>query len=66
MLPFGTMGPPVTTWRQVPVLREDFNAFKRHRFVNFQPNFSSPNFGRTRGTNLPRFIQLGVSVRFAF
>jgi hypothetical protein len=41
-----------------------FNAFNRHRFVNFEPNFSSPNFGRTRGTNLPRFIQLGA--RFAF
>ena len=34
-----------------------FNAFNRHRFVNFEPNFSSPNFGATRGTNLPRFIQ---------
>lgn len=41
-----------------------FNAFNRHRFVNFEPNFSSPNFGATRGTNLPRFIQLGAKVTF--
>ena len=41
-----------------------FNAFNRHRFVNFEPNFSSPNFGATRGTNLPRFIQLGGKVTF--
>ncbi|MFN7919675.1 MAG: TonB-dependent receptor [Bryobacteraceae bacterium] len=41
-----------------------FNAFNRHRFVNFEPNFSSPNFGATRGTNLPRFIQLGGKMTF--
>jgi hypothetical protein len=41
-----------------------FNAFNRHRFVNFEPNFSSPNFGATRGTNLPRFVQLGAKVTF--
>jgi len=41
-----------------------FNAFNRHRFVNFEPNFSSPNFGATRGTNLPRFIQLGAKFTF--
>ncbi len=41
-----------------------FNAFNRHRFVNFEPNFSSPNFGATRGTNLPRFIQLGAKMTF--
>jgi hypothetical protein len=41
-----------------------FNALNRHRFVNFEPNFSSPNFGATRGTNLPRFIQLGGKVTF--
>jgi hypothetical protein len=41
-----------------------FNAFNRHRFVNFEPNFSSPNFGAARGTNLPRFIQLGAKVTF--
>jgi len=40
------------------------NALNRHRFVNFEPNFSSPNFGATRGTNLPRFIQLGAKVTF--
>ena len=41
-----------------------FNAFNRHRFVNFEPNFSSPNFGAARGTNLPRFIQLGAKFTF--
>ncbi|MCX6592440.1 MAG: TonB-dependent receptor [Acidobacteria bacterium] len=41
-----------------------FNAFNRHRFVNFEPNFSSPNFGAARGTNLPRFVQLGAKVTF--
>lgn len=41
-----------------------FNAFNRHRFVNFEPNFSSPSFGTARGTNLPRFVQLGA--KFAF
>jgi hypothetical protein len=41
-----------------------FNALNRHRFVNFEPNFSSPNFGATRGTNLPRFIQLGTKFTF--
>lgn len=41
-----------------------FNAFNRYRFVNFEPNFSSPNFEATRGTNLPRFIQLGAKVTF--
>jgi hypothetical protein len=41
-----------------------FNAFNRHRFVNFEPNYSSPNFGAARGTNLPRFIQLGAKMTF--
>jgi hypothetical protein len=41
-----------------------FNAFNRHRFVNFEPNFSSPNFGAARATNLPRFIQLGAKFTF--
>jgi hypothetical protein len=41
-----------------------FNAFNRHRFHSFENNFSSASFGRPRGVSLPRFIQLGIRVRF--
>lgn len=41
-----------------------FNAFNRHRFHTFENNFSSASFGRARSVSLPRFIQLGMRVRF--
>jgi hypothetical protein len=41
-----------------------FNAFNRHRFHTFDTNFSSASFGRAAGVSLPRFIQLGLRVRF--
>jgi hypothetical protein len=41
-----------------------FNAFNRHRFHTFDSNFSSTSFGRARGVSLPRFIQLGLRIRF--
>ncbi len=41
-----------------------FNAFNRHRFHTFDNNFSSASFGRPRGVSLPRFIQLGMRLRF--
>ena len=41
-----------------------FNAFNRHRFHTFDSNFSSASFGRARGVSLPRFIQLGMRIRF--
>jgi hypothetical protein len=40
------------------------NAFNRVRFANFDPNFSSVNFGKARSTSLPRYLQLGVKVTF--
>jgi hypothetical protein len=41
-----------------------FNAFNRHRFHTFDSNFSSTSFGRARGVSLPRFIQVGMRIRF--
>jgi hypothetical protein len=41
-----------------------FNVLNRHRFHTFDSNFSSASFGRAGGVSLPRFIQLGVRVRF--
>jgi hypothetical protein len=41
-----------------------FNAFNRHRFHTFDSNFSSTSFGRARGVSLPRFVQLGLRIRF--
>jgi hypothetical protein len=41
-----------------------FNAFNRHRFHTFETNFSSNSFGAARGVSLPRFIQLGMRLRF--
>jgi hypothetical protein len=40
------------------------NAFNRVRFANFDPNYSSVNFGKARSTSLPRYLQLGVKVTF--
>lgn len=41
-----------------------FNAFNRHRFAQFDSNFSSANFGRAQSVSLPRYIQLGLRLRF--
>jgi hypothetical protein len=41
-----------------------FNAFNRHRFAQFETNYSSANFGRAQSVSLPRYIQLGLRVRF--
>jgi hypothetical protein len=41
-----------------------FNIFNRHRFHTFDGNFSSNSFGRASGVSLPRFIQLGMRLRF--
>ncbi|MBC7927621.1 MAG: TonB-dependent receptor [Bryobacteraceae bacterium] len=41
-----------------------YNALNRHRFANFDTNFSSAGFGQARSTNLPRFIQLGMRIKF--
>ncbi|MGH9783655.1 MAG: hypothetical protein ACRD88_05670, partial [Terriglobia bacterium] len=41
-----------------------FNIFNRHRFHSFENNFSSASFGRPRGVSLPRFVQLGIRLRF--
>jgi hypothetical protein len=41
-----------------------FNAFNRHRFHTFTTSFSSTSFGRAGGVSLPRFMQLGLRVRF--
>ncbi len=41
-----------------------FNILNRHRFHTFENNFSSTSFGRPRSVSLPRFIQLGMRVRF--
>ncbi len=41
-----------------------FNIFNRHRFHTFETNFSSASFGRARSVSLPRFIQLGMRLRF--
>lgn len=41
-----------------------FNLFNRHRFHTFDGNFSSASFGRASGVSLPRFIQLGMRLRF--
>ncbi len=49
---------------RVEMQAQMFNAFNRHRFVNFDANFSSPNFGSARAANLPRFVQLGAKVTF--
>jgi hypothetical protein len=40
------------------------NAFNRVRFANFDPNYSSVNFGKARSTSLPRYLQLVVKVTF--
>ena len=41
-----------------------FNAFNRHRFARFQNQFTSSSFGKARAVSLPRFIQLGLRIRF--
>jgi hypothetical protein len=41
-----------------------FNAFNRHRFAQFDTNYSSSNFGRAQSVSLPRYVQLGLRLRF--
>ena len=41
-----------------------YNVLNRHRFANFDTNYSSASFGRPRAVSLPRFIQLGLRLRF--
>jgi hypothetical protein len=40
------------------------NAFNRHRFTGIGTNFSNSTFGLVSGTSLPRFIQVGMRLRF--
>jgi hypothetical protein len=40
------------------------NAFNRHRFGEIESNFRNAAFGRVRTASFPRFIQLGLRVRF--
>jgi hypothetical protein len=40
------------------------NAFNRHRFGDIDQNFSNASFGRARVASQPRFIQLGLRLRF--
>lgn len=40
------------------------NAFNRHRFSEVENNFSNAAFGRVRSASFPRFIQLGLRLRF--
>ncbi|MGH9158454.1 MAG: hypothetical protein ACRD2X_00490 [Vicinamibacteraceae bacterium] len=48
----------------IEIYGQVLNAFNRVRFANFDPDFSSVNFGRPLSTSLPRFIQRGMRVAF--
>jgi hypothetical protein len=49
---------------QLETYGQFFNAFNRHRFAQFDSNYSSSNFGRAQSVSLPRYIQLGMRLRF--
>lgn len=49
---------------QLEIYGQIFNAFNRHRFHTFDSNFSSSGFGLAKGVSLPRFMQLGMRLRF--
>jgi hypothetical protein len=55
---------PLTERFVLELYGQAYNVLNRHRFANFDTNFSSPNFGRARATNLPRFIQIGARIKF--
>jgi hypothetical protein len=54
----------ITERFQLETYGQFFNAFNRHRFAQFESNFSSSNFGRAQSVSLPRYIQLGLRLRF--
>lgn len=40
------------------------NAFNRHRFGEVDSNFRNASFGSVKAASFPRFIQLGLRIRF--
>ncbi|MBI3207318.1 MAG: hypothetical protein HYZ37_00275, partial [Candidatus Solibacter usitatus] len=40
------------------------NAFNRHRFGEVDSNWRNASFGTVRSASFPRFIQLGLRLRF--
>ena len=40
------------------------NAFNRHRFTGIGTTFNTTTFGLVSGASLPRFIQVGIRLRF--
>ncbi len=53
------------TERVVTELNGQFvNAFNRHRFGEVESNYRNAAFGRVRTASFPRFIQVGLRVRF--
>ena len=54
----------VTERLTTDLLAQFINAFNRHRFGEVDSNFSNASFGRVRSASFPRFIQLGLRLRF--
>ena len=53
------------TERVVTELNAQFvNAFNRHRFGEMESNYRNAAFGRVRTASFPRFIQVGLRIRF--
>ncbi len=55
---------PVTETVSTEFYVQFINAFNRRRFAEVDANFSNASFGSARSASLPRFIQLGLRLKF--
>ncbi|MSV30136.1 MAG: TonB-dependent receptor [Bryobacterales bacterium] len=54
----------ITERVQTELNAQFINAFNRHRFGEVDSNFRNASFGRVKSATFPRFIQIGLRVRF--